>query len=274
MTLPPTSESKRSKPKDLVPFREVQKRLRLFREHYRGVKAIPVDAIVGSVDKSAQFDRNFRPRNADQRERMRQVALYFPSGDFPPIKVYQVGDVFFVRDGHIRVAAAKDKGIAFIDAEITELETQETLPTDADLIDVIHLELRQRLLTETGLKSVRPEAQISVSLPVGYSKIRESIAVHGFRLLQDRGELLSREEVAGDWYDTVYQPAIETIRRAGLMDAFPHSTEADLFLWIEERRRAMFVERGPVEVEEAAQVAKKEAKAKPQPSNEADEKTS
>lgn len=264
----PQTGRKRSKPRELVPFREVQKRLRLFREHYRGVRAIPVDAIVGSVDKSAQFDRNFRPRTSEQRERVRQVALYFPSGDFPPIKVYQVGEVFFVRDGHIRVAAAKDQGVAFIDAEITELETQETLPADADLIDVIHLELRQRLLTETGLGAARADADIQVSLPVGYTKVGESIAVHGYRLLQERGAVLAREEVAADWYDRVYQPAIEALRRAGVIEVFPRSTESDLFLWIEERRRAMFVERGPLDIEEVARAASHEAKGKPQDATE------
>jgi hypothetical protein len=260
----PTPAKKKSKPKELVPFREVQKRLRLFREHYEGVRPIPVESIIGSVDKSAQFDRKFRPRAPEQRERVRQVTLYWPEGDFPPIRVFQVGDAFFVRDGHIRVAAAKDMGIDYVDAEITSLETRETLPADADLVDVIHLELRQRLLTETGLGSMRPSANIRVSLPVGYTKIRESIAVHGYRLFHERGGVLSRHEVAGDWFDRVYEPAVEAIRRAGLIDAVPHSTETDLFLWIEERRRAMFVERGPVEVDEVAREAGQEAKAKPQ----------
>ena len=259
---------KYSKPKELVPFPEVQKRLRLFREHYRGVKAIPVKAIVGSVDKSTQFDRNFRSREVDQRKRMRQVALAFPDGDFPPIKVFQADDVFFVRDGHIRVAVAKEKGVDFIDAEITELETEETIPPDADMVDVIHLEQHRRLLVDTGLAAIRPEADILVSLPAGYTKIRESIAVHGYRLLQERGEMLSREEITGDWYDRVYLPAIAALRQEGLVETFSKSTEADLFLWVEERRRSMFPERGNLRVEEVAQEEGRVVGAKPKKSPE------
>lgn len=259
----PKTAKKRSKPKDLVPFPEVQKRLRLFEEHYRGVKAIPVKAIVGSVDKSSQFDRSFRSRVSDQRKRMRQVALAFPDGDFPPIRVFQVSEVFFVRDGHIRVAVAKEKGVEFIDAEITELETQEAIPKEADLVDVIHLEQHRRLLTDTALGAARPDANIRVSLPVGYSKIRDSIAVHGYRLFQERGEVLPREEIAGDWYDRVYRPAINALARAGLIEAFSRSTEADLFLWVEERRRSMFPERGPQQIEDVAREAAGEAGAKP-----------
>ena len=265
MVTGPTPEipKKRSKTKDLVPFPEVRKRLRLFEEKYRGVRAIPVAAIVGSVDKSAQFDRTFRPRAAEQRERMRQIALAFPAGDYPPIKVFQVSDVYFVRDGHIRVATAIDKGIEFIDAEITELETEEAIAPDADLADVIHLEQHRRLRTETGLSAVRPDATFWVSLPVGYAKLRQSIAVHGFRLMQERGEILSRDDVAGDWYDGVYRPAIDALRREGLIEAFSRSTEADLFLWVEDRRRSIFVKRGPLEIEDVVREVGRAAGAKP-----------
>ena len=270
MVTGPTPEipKKRSKSKDLVPFPEVRKRLRLFEEKYRGVQAIPVAAIVGSVDKSAQFDRTFRPRAAEQRERMRQIALAFPDGDYPPITVFRVGDAYFVRDGHIRVATAKDKGIEFIDAEITELETEEAIAPDTDLVDVIHLEQHRRLLTETGLSAIQPDATFGLSLPVGYTKVRMSIAVHGYQLLQERGEMLSREEVAGDWYDRVYRPAIDALQRAGLIEAFSRSTEADLFLWVEERRRSMFPERGDVEIEDVVREAGRAAGAKPQESPE------
>ena len=50
----------------------------------------------------------------------------------PPILVYQLGDAYFVIDGHHRVAVARRKGTEQIDAEITELRTDWTLPADAD----------------------------------------------------------------------------------------------------------------------------------------------
>ncbi len=246
-----------------MPFAEVQKLLGLFREEYRGIRAIPVRAIVGSVDRSTLFDRQFKPRVSELRDRMRQVSLAYPEGDFPPIKVFQVSDVFFVRDGHIRVAVAKQEGIEFLDAEITELETQEDIPPDADIADVIHLQQHRRMLEETGLANVRPEADIRVSLPVGYTRLRESIAIHGYRLFQENEAIFSREEVTGDWWDRVYQPAVEALRRAGLTEAFSRSTEGDLFLWIEERRRSLFPERGKVGFEDVAWEASRTAGAKP-----------
>ena len=246
-------QSKRSKKdKDLIPLNEVRKRLLLFREEYRGIKAIAVDSIVGSVNRSSQFDRNFRPRLAVDRERARQISLKFPSGNFPPIKVYRVGDAYFVRDGHVRVVAAQDMGVDFIDAEITELETDEPLPTDVEMIDVIHLEQHRRLLADTELGDVEPDANLRTTRPVGYDLLRESIASHGYRVIQERQTLLSRREVARDWYDRVYRPSVNALHQSGLIESFPDSTESDLFLWLERRRRSMLPARGPLTLEEIA----------------------
>ena len=249
---PPGSGAKKQKPKDLVPLTELRKRLLLFTERYAGIRPIAVSDIVGSVDRSSQFDRDFRPRVSAQRERARQIALRFPGGDFPPIKVFQVGEFYFVRDGHIRVAAAKQMGVEYIDAEITELTTDAEIPHDVEMIDVIHMEQNRRMLTETKLGDVRPEADLRVSLPEGYVKLRESVAGHGYRLIQERGELLTREEVALDWYERVFKPSTDALRHSGIAEAFPQSTPADLFLWLEERRRSILPLRGPVSLEDVA----------------------
>lgn len=247
---PPDSGLRRSKSKDLAPLEEIRKRLLLFNEEYAGIRPIAVDRIGGSVDRSTQFDRRFRPRVPEQRERARQIALAFPEGDFPPIKVFRVGDVYFVRDGHMRVVAAKELGVEFIDAEITELTTDAAIPSEVEMIDIIHLEQRRRLLDETKLGNVRPDVDLRVSRPAGYLRLRESIASHGYRIIQGRGELVSREEVAEDWYDRIFLPSVDALRRSGVADAFPRSTEADLFLWLEQRRRSMLPSRGGLSLED------------------------
>lgn len=241
--------------KGLVPLKEVRKRLMLLHEEYKGIEAIPVAAIIGSADRSAQFTRKFKPRIREQSQRMRQVALAYPEGDFPPIKVYRVDDIYFVRDGHIRVAAAKEMGVAFIDAEITELETDASVPPDVEIIDLIHIEQQRLLLADTDLADVEPAPDLRVSRPAGYTKLRESISSHGYRLIQEGGELLSRGAAARDWYYRIYLPTIEAIKDAELMSAFPHSTEADLFLWLERRRWAMLPHQRTVSLEDAAREA-------------------
>ena len=75
--------------------------------------------------------------------------------------------------------------------------------------------------------------------------------------------MLSREEVAADWYDRVYVPAVETLRKSGLTEAFSRSTEADLFLWIQARRQSMFPDRGNLDFDDAAWEAGRTAGANP-----------
>jgi hypothetical protein len=254
----PAKRPKKPKKKDLVPLAEVRKRLMLFREEYKGISAIPVETIVGSADRSTQFGRGFRPRIPEQRERARQIALAFPHGDFPPIKVFRVDDVYFVRDGHMRVVAAKTMGIEFLDAEITELETDADMPADVEMIDVIHLEQHRRLLAETELGDIRPDADLRVSRLADYTRLRESIAGHGFWLIRERGEIVSRREATSDWYEHVYQPSVDALRRSGVAGAFPRSTEADLFLWLEQRRRSILPQRRWVSLEDMAWEAAKE----------------
>ncbi len=66
------------------------------------------------------------------------------------------------------------------------------------------------------------------------------------------------EEVAGDWYDRVYLPALEALHREGLPGTYTDRTEADLYLWISQRRRSLYPQRGGVSFEEAAREARED----------------
>ncbi len=48
----------------------------------------------------------------------------------PPIKVFEIGGVYFVRDGNHRVSVAKAKGAAFIDAEVISLSSEIPITPD------------------------------------------------------------------------------------------------------------------------------------------------
>src|ERR1700759_3690396 len=73
-------------------------------EHDRGMQLIQLDQIVGSVDKVRDFDRRFRPTSDRSRHRWEALAEKSRLGEYiPSIDVYQVGNLYFVRDGHHRV---------------------------------------------------------------------------------------------------------------------------------------------------------------------------
>ncbi len=239
----------------LLPLDEVQDRLGLFAQHYGGLKPIPVDKIVGSVGRSHEFDEEFLPRTERLKERWEQLERAYPYGDFPPIEVYQIGDAYFVIDGHHRVGIAKQRGIEFLDAEVTVLTTDEEIDEGTDLGSVIAMQQRRNFLRRSGLGRVRPEADIRFTRPQGYNQLLERVKIHGFHEMQERGEVMTNEEVAADWYDRIYLPRIQLIEEIGVPELFPDVTEADLFLMVHERLHSLFPVRGIATFEDAAKEA-------------------
>jgi hypothetical protein len=224
---------------ELLDLDEVRSRLGVFRESYVGIHPIPLDRIIGTAGRARDFDRDFLPRDERIRERWRRVEQTFPRGDFPPIVVYEVGGSHFVVDGHHRVAVARQRGVEFIDAEVTRLETSQPLPEDADIGALILAEQERRFMDESGLARTRPKVAIRFSRPDGYAELLDLVKVHAWHLSRDRGEVVGLEDGAADWHDRVYEPMLESIRAEGLPELIPDASEADLFLWAWDRLRAL-----------------------------------
>jgi hypothetical protein len=240
----------------LLSLDEVSRRLRAFEQSYVGVRPIRVADVVGTVSRVDDFDRDFLPKRSKIQERWRNVERMYPEGDFPPIVVYELDGRYFVVDGHHRVAIARQRGIEFIDAEITQLRSRYPLPEDADIGAIIMAEQQRRFMEESGLERARPEGRIEFSRPQGYIELLEHIKIHGFHLMMERGTPCSMEEIAGDWYDRVYLPTVEAIRRERLHELWPKATDADLFLWVGQRRRELFPERDHLGIEEGVRAAR------------------
>jgi hypothetical protein len=225
----------------LLPLDEVRRRLRITGQAYVGLQAVPLERIVGSIDRSADFGRDFRARRSGSRARLAALREAFPDGDLPPIEVFEAGGLFFVSDGHHRVLLARERGAEFVDADVTRLATNYELPPDVDVARLVHTEQQRRLLEESGLAESRPDAVIAFARPRGYPELLEVIKAHGYDLARRAGTLPPPAEVAADWYDRVFRPGVAAVARAGLPAAHPYKTEADLFLWVYERRRDLRV---------------------------------
>jgi hypothetical protein len=223
----------------LIPFDEVSRRLALSRRSHLGLQEIAIDRIVGSVDRSADFRRDFRPQRRLSRSRLANLRAAFPDGVMPAITVFEVGGAYFVEDGHHRVALARERGADYIDAEVTRLETRYEIGRDTDVVQLIHTEQQRQLLETSGLSRARPDAVIEFTFVDGYTQLAEIINAHGYELARRAGELPTPEQVAADWYDKVYFPGLDAIRRAGLFELYAswNPTEADHFLWVYKIRR-------------------------------------
>jgi hypothetical protein len=242
-------------PAPLVSFNDMRTRLHLFQQTYAGLQTIDVDKIVGTVDRSKDFDRDFLPRSPQTRERWERLERAFPSLGFPPISVYQVNGLYFVIDGNHRVALAKQKGAEFIDAEVTDVLTDIDIDENVDFERIVYLEKARRFMQQSGLERSRPMARIEFSRPQGFVELLEVVKAHGYDLMMERNEVLAPHEMAADWYDRVYLPAIEAIRWEKLLELEAGSTEGDLFLWVLQRRRKHDPQQGEQSFEDAAKQA-------------------
>ena len=112
---------------------------------------------------------------------------------------------------------------------MTRLRARWRLSADDDLVEVIHAEQRQMFVEQSGLACARPDAEIRFSRPARYLELLENVQIHGYHLMVAAGRVLSRGEIAGDWYDRVYLPAVAALPRERLERACPGATAADLF---------------------------------------------
>jgi hypothetical protein len=213
----------------ILPFDEVVAALGYERERPLGLKTIPLDAIVGTVDATRDFDRKFRPTSGRLRERWERLALAQRRGEsIPPIDVYKVGELYFVRDGHHRVSIAFATGQKTIDAYVTDVKT--TIPAKGirhrgDLL----MKSDERLFLERVPLPPDARQQIKFSDPWAYTELSEAVEAWGFRLMQDERRLADRAEVAKRWYTEEWLPVVRMLKEADLIGK---RTEAEAYLCV------------------------------------------
>ena len=226
----------RGQPSDvavILPFEEVVEALGRVGERSLGIQAIALDSIVGTVGRTRDFDRSFRPTSSRTRPRWERIANAQRRGqDMPPISVYRIAEMHFVRDGHHRVSVARAQGRDSIDAYVTEVTTRldadrEIRPADLPLKDHLRMFLERVPLTDEQLEEVR------LSDPWSYASLAEGIEAWGFRCSQTSCEFLSRGDVARLWLEEEFRPVAQMLREADLIGK---GTAADAYLRVSDDR--------------------------------------
>jgi hypothetical protein len=147
--------------------------------------------------------------------------------------------MYFVADGHHRVALAHQVGMEYIDAEVTAISTSHELTPDADLPQLIHTEQHRHFKQATGLLVRHPEAKIELSRPTGYRQLLDLVEAHAYQLSHRVGALVVIEDATAHWYETSYLPAVRAVHDARLPDAYRQQTKADIYLWVHNKRRQL-----------------------------------
>jgi hypothetical protein len=248
----------KSQKDEMLSLPDVRRIVRPDAETYRGMQTVPIAKIVGSEGRYRDFNRAFLPRHDKMMRRWINVDVaHYQNVTLPPIKLFEIGGVYFVRDGNHRVSVARLQGAEFIDADVTSLASE--IPITADMSrqdiarEVIAFE-RRRFLDETGLAASRPGGDITFTEVGRYDELAEHIREHKWYLNLHRSDEIPFADAAASWYDRVYLPIVRIIRDARLLARFPRTTEADLYVYIAHHWAELGRKYGPVfTLEEAAE---------------------
>lgn len=229
----------------LLSYDEIKERLHIGGPIYRGVQTVRVDQIAGSLNRYHEFDRVFLPASEKLADRWQSVnRAFYQDISLPPVVLYKVGDVYFVVDGHHRVSVARRQGQVDIDAEVRECATRVNITADIKPEDLERLEDKVNFLERTSLDSLIPEANIELTIPDGFYRMLEHIAVHHYFMGIDMQRDISEEEAIKHWYEHVYMPVINVIRETNILKEFPDKTEGDLYLWVLDHQHYLESEEG------------------------------
>jgi len=216
---------------------------------FGGVQEIPVDKIVGSVApdaKASDFDPAFLPLNRRTRERWTRIYQAMVEGDeLPPIDVYKVDGNYYVIDGHHRVSVARNLDRPTINARVINVRTRAPLAPDVDAEALLKAAEYAAFLDITQLHRTRPEARLECSRLGRYDEIMQHIIGHRYFLSLEQKRDVPLQEAAASWYDHVYHPIAEAIRKHHVLEKLPGWTEADLYVEITRRWLALSEEGEP-----------------------------
>jgi hypothetical protein len=113
---------------DLISFEEIRRALPFKGQRYLGVQFVPLANIVGSEGRYRDFDRTFFPRQDHSRSRWVSIdKAHYQAVALPPVELFKIAEVYFVRDGHHRISVARARGQEFIDAYVTEIDAPVSL---------------------------------------------------------------------------------------------------------------------------------------------------
>jgi len=227
-------------PNDLLPFHEIRKRLSPEGESYRGLQTVPVKQIVGSMDRFQDFDRTFLPRRKNTRARWSNIdRAYYQDVRLPPIQLYKVGDIYFVKDGNHRVSVARERGVEFIDAEVIEGHVRVPLSPAMSPTELLMQAEYAEFLRRTDLDRLQPEHDIRPTALGRYDVIWDHIQAHQEWLSSIWERPATIPEAVNDWYQYIYMPIVQVVRDRGVLEEFPRLTEADIYLWVMQHRGAL-----------------------------------
>lgn len=223
----------------MIPFEAIRTKLRQQNPFYRGVQEIALDLVVGSVGRSHEFTRHFLPLNDGLRERWIGVDQLARDLGWPPVEVFQVGNVYFTKDGNHRLSVARQMEIPTVEAHVWTFPENIEIDPEANLEDVLIRLGERTFLERTKLDQRIPNHNIRFTVPGNYTELLAQIENLRETLAQIDGEIMPYYDAVDAWHEMIYLPTIQIIHDSTLLSDFPGRTEADLFVWMSKHREGL-----------------------------------
>jgi hypothetical protein len=200
---------------------------------------VPIKLIVGSEGRYKDFNKYFLPKSDHVRARWERVdQAHLKDIVLPPIQLYEIGGVYFVRDGNHRVSVAKTQGVEWIDAEVISLTSDIALSpqmTVQELRTLVISREKESFYENTSFGTLTGCDDLDFSRTGRYDVIYNHILVHNHYLNKSGGTDIPFNDAIISWYKNVYMPILRIIYDMDLCREFPRRTPGDLYVWIVKR---------------------------------------
>ncbi len=220
----------------LLSFQEIMQYIKVKNESYIGMQCVKIDDIIGSEGRYNDFNKEFLPKRKMLRSRWEKIdEAHYQDKILPPIKLYKLGEAYFVRDGNHRVSVARKQNREFIDAEVIEIKsnipiTPET--TKSELLEIVISFEKIAFLELTKLDQKRDTSKLNFTFPGRYDELMIHIHGHQYFLGIEKKKEIDMNTAILSWYDNLYVPIINAIEEENLLYRFPGRTSSDLYVWI------------------------------------------
>ena len=176
---------------------------------------VPLEQVVGSAARSVDFDVDFRPLGRHLEDRLDRVRAILAAGEpLPPIELVQLGDLYFVADGHHRVAAAREFGQLVIAARVLRICT-----IAYGMACLRHADLGSKAAERAFLDRVPLPDDVRRDLwldrPADWMRLADAAEAWGYRHAAVHGRPMDRPALAASWWETEVRPVLDRSRATG-----------------------------------------------------------
>ena len=230
----------------LLPFDEIRTELRQQSPLYKGIQEVPLDVIIGSVGRYTELTRHFFPLKDNMRERWVGITSLAYGQGWLPIELIKVSDIYFVKDGHHRVSAARQLDALTVEAHVWEHPDEIPIGSEDKIEDILIRFGERNFMKRTELDKLHPDHVIQFTVAGRYTELTAQIYNLQAKLSIIDGEEMDWKTAVSAWYEMIYQPTIQIICDSTLLVDFSGRTEADMFVWMSLMRRPLQEKYGDV----------------------------